>query len=800
MAISVKQDIAYALRRASRAPAFTAVVVLTLALGIGASAAVFTFLDATILKSLPYREPERLMAIWESSPERNLLQFSVSPVNLADWQSRSREFAGFVSTRASRFILQTKGDPERILGASVSTNFFSLLGVPVALGHPFTVADSTGAAGRVAVISQSLWRRQFGSERSVIGKPINLNGVPYEVIGVLGDGLPGKAEVYVPLTLPPTFMADRGAHYISVIGRIANGRTRATAERELKGIAAQLATEYSATNLNWTVATVPILDQILGTTKPAVIALMVAVLFVLLIACANVANLLLARGISREGEIAVRTAMGAQRIHLVRQLLVESFVLAIASAFIGVFVAWMGVAALRSLAPANLPRLDQVGLDARFSWFVAAITAGTATLFGLPPALHASIADVAQRLRGAGRGSGSGRRGGLIQRSLVVVQIAVALSLLTGSSLLLRAFVQLRTQDLGLNSEKVLSAQLSLPRAAFPRDADQARFASELMDHLSPRPGVVSATMVDVVPVGAGMNFLLFNIQGQPVTDPSNGPVANVLSIAPDYFKTLAIPIASGRDFTRNDRADSPRVVIIDDLLAKRYFAGQNPIGKRLMLGDTVPREIVAVVGHVHQAGPDAKDNAMMYTPMAQQPSTQFTVLVKLAGDAGSIAKLIRGEIRAINPSVPVYDIQTLDERIDASIASTRFNATIALIFAGVALLLAAIGVYSMLAFMVAQQTREFGVRAALGAPRTSLMGAVIGRGLMLGAMGVVGGVALSLGAVRGLRSFVGGVGQIEPLVLTGTSVVFIIIAVAAAFIPALRATRVSPLEALRAD
>ncbi|MEO7999126.1 MAG: ABC transporter permease, partial [Gemmatimonadaceae bacterium] len=412
MSISLTQDIAYALRRARRAPAFTAVVVLTLALGIGASAAVFTFLDATILKSLPYREPARLLTVWESSPERNFLQFPVSAMNLADWQKRTHEFSGFATSRASRFILQTSGDPARIAGASVSINYFSLVGVPAAIGRTFSVADSVGAAGRVALLSQSIWRREFGADRAIIGKPINLNGVPYEVIGVMGAGWPSKSEVWVPLNVGQSAMADRGLHSLTVIARIAAGRTRESAERELKGIASQLATEFAATNSGWTIATVPILDQLLGTTKPAVIALMVAVLFVLFIACANVANLLLARGISREGEIAVRTAMGAQRSSLVRQLFVESFVLALLSAVVGVFVAWAGVVFLRSLAPANLPRLDQVALDMRFVSFVAIITAITATLFGLPPALHASMSDVAQRLRGAARGSGQGRSAG----------------------------------------------------------------------------------------------------------------------------------------------------------------------------------------------------------------------------------------------------------------------------------------------------------------------------------------------------------------------------------------------------
>ncbi|MEP6834559.1 MAG: ABC transporter permease [Gemmatimonas sp.] len=800
MSISLTQDIAYALRRARRAPAFTAVVVATLALGIGASAAVFTFLDATILKSLPYREPERLVTVWESSPERNFLQFSVSALNLADWQARSHEFSGFATSRGSRFILQTSGDPQRIVGAAISINYFSLVGIPAAIGRTFSVSDSVTAAGRVAVLSQSIWRREFGGDRAIIGKPINLNGTPYEVVGVMGDGMPSKSEVWVPLNVGQNAMSDRGLHSLTVIGRIATGRTRESAERELKGIATQLAKEFAETNSGWTIMTVPIRDQLLGSTKPAVIALMIAVLFVLFIACANVANLLLARGITREGEIAVRTAMGAQRISLVRQLLVESFVLALISAVAGVFVAWAGVAFLRSLAPANLPRLDQVALDMRFVWFVAAATAGAATLFGLPPALHASFTNVAQRLRSAGRGSGQGRNTGRIQRGLVVVQIAVALSLLTGSSLMLRAFVHLRTQDLGLTPTGVLSAQLTLPRASFPRPEDQSRFFVDVIDRLSAAPGVTLATAVDAPPVGGGMPFLQFTIQGQPVLEQSDLPAANVVSISPNYFKTLAIPFVKGRDFTRRDGPGLPPVVVVDERFARQFLAGADPIGKRLMMGDTASREIVGVVRSVKQAGPDAKDSPTIYMPMAQSPSAQMTLLVKSGNDVAGVAKLIRQEIRDVNKAVPVYDIQTLDERIDISIASTRFNATIALIFAGAALLLAAIGVYSMLAFMVAQQTREFGVRAALGAPRMSLMAAVIRRGLILAAMGVGAGVVLSIGAVRGLRGFVGGVGELEPVALAATSAVFVVVAMLAALIPALRATRVNPLEALRSD
>jgi len=799
---TLRRDARYALRRLRTTPTLSVVVVATLALGIGATSAVFTFLEGVILRSLPYAEPARLVYLWESSPKRDLPQFPVSTANLADWTARTRTLSGIAAATSRQFTLTGSGDPQRLLGAAVSVNYFDVLGATPALGRRFVVDDSTSAAGRAVILSYGAFNARFAGDRRVLGTSITLNGAPYQVVGVMGPGIPTKAELWVPLSVPPDYAADRQAHMLNVVARLRDGVTPEAASADLRRVADQLAAEYPTSNKDWTILAVPALDQLLGKTKPTLLALMAAVGLVLLIACANVANLLLARGSAREGEMAVRAALGAGRRALLRQMLVESAVLAAAGGVLGIVVARLGVSALRGLAPSTLPRLDQVALDGGVVGFAALVSVLTVLLFGLPPALQASRASLTNPLRALGRGGGRRAAAGRAQSALVLVQVAFAFALLSGAWLLLHSLDALRRVDLGMRPEQVVSAQLALPRAAFPRPNDQAQFASALVARLAAAPGVRHAAAVDAPPAGGGMPLLLLTVVGHPPADPSNPPAATVIAVTPGYFETLGVARLAGRDVRAGDDGAAPPVAVVDELFVRQFLgtSRDQALGQRVDLGDSTLRVIVGVVAHVRQAGPDSRDTPTMYLPFAQSPSSQLAVLVSTSAPLGSTTALVRREARQLGAGVPVYDVQTLGDRLALTIAPTRFVATVAGIFAALALALSAIGVYAMLSFVVAQQRRELGIRAALGAGRTTLLGRVASRGAALLLGGLAAGGVLSVVTSRAIRGLLFGVRPTDPLVVAGSVVVFLLVGTLASTIPAWRATRADPAIVLRED
>jgi putative ABC transport system permease protein len=795
-----RSDLRSAFRRLRSSPGYATISIITLGLGIGASTAIFSAVDGVLLKSLPYRDPGSLVQVWESSTPRNFTNFPVTPSNLADWRDQSRSFVGFTAARPRRTILTAgNGEPERVPGASVSTNYFQLLGLTTHLGRTFVPADSLPAAERPVVLAYGFWVRRFGGDSAMIGKPITLDGQPFTVIGVLSPSVRTQTQLWTTLSLPPQIVADRNAHMLGVVGRLKPGTTIDAARRDMAAIATRLGEAYPESNKDWTVTMVPILDQIVGKLRPALMALMAAVVFVLLIACANVANLTLARGYARAREVAVRGALGAGRRRIAFQMLTENIVVALLGGAVGVGIATLGVKALRTLAPANLPRLDDIGVDGRALLFGLGASLVTALVFGVLPALQGSRIDLSNALREEGRGASASKRARLVQRSLVITQIAFAMVLLTGATLLFRSFVSLANRPLGFDTEQIASGQLTLPRRGYPDAAAQTRYATSLLDRFRGQPGIESAALAGGMP-GTPTNFFLLAIQNVPDTDPNNRPTAYFVPASPDYFATLGVRLKAGRLFTGADGAESTPVTVVDEMFVKQFLGNRDPLTQRVFLAvdDSVPRQIIGVVATVKQAGLDAEERPTTYIPLAQAPAPDITVLVRGRGTAPLAA--LRNTVRAVDADVPLYDVQSLADRVAVSVGPTRFYTVLASVFAIIAVALGAIGVYGVLADAVSRRRRELGIRVALGAAPSTLVGGVLADGARLAAVGVAVGLLASFWTGRALRALLVDVGERDPIALAASAGIFGIVALVASLGPAARAVRADPIEALRAD
>ena len=797
----LRSDVRSAFRRLRTSPGYAAVSILTLGLGIGASTAIFSAVDGVLLKSLPYRDPESLVQMWESSAPRKFDSFPVTPSDLAEWRTQARSFAGFAAGRGRRTILTAgTGEPERVPGASVTTNYFQLLGVGTHLGRTFVAADSLPSAEPPVILAYGFWLRRFGGDSALIGKPITLDGTPFTVIGILSPNVRTQSQLWTPLVVPPELMADRNAHMLAVIGRIAPGRSIDAARREMAQISARLAESYPESNKDWTVTLVPLLDQIVGKLRPALVALMAAVVFVLLIACANVANLTLARGYARAREVAVRGALGAGRRRIAAQMLTENVIIALFGGVAGVAIASLGVTLLRKIAPANLPRLDDIGVDGRALVFGIAASLVTALVFGVLPALQGSRIDLANALREEGRGSSASTRAKLVQRSLVITQIAFAMVLLTGATLLFRSFVSLANRPLGFVTEEVASGQLTLPRRGYQRDVDQLRYANTLLERLRTEPGVEAAAISGAMPGGPSAGFYLLSIQNVPDPDPTNRPVAYFVPVSADYFKALGLKLVAGRTITESDRAGSQPVTVVDEMFVKQFLGNRDPLTQRVFLAvdDSIPRQIIGVVKTVKQAGIDVDERPTTYLPLAQAPAPDMAVLVR--GKTSAPLAALKNQVRAIDPDVPLYDVQTLADRVAVSVGPTRFYTVLATVFAIIAVVLGAIGVYGVLADTVSRRRRELGIRVALGAAPSTLVRDVLMDGARLAIVGVAIGLLASFWTGRALRALLVDVGERDPIALAGAAVIFAAVALLASLGPAARAVRADPIEALRAD
>jgi putative ABC transport system permease protein len=789
-----------------RNPGFTIVSVIALALGIGANVAIFSVVNGVLLRPLPFKNPDRLMMIRETKLPQ-FPEFAVASGNFLDWKKQNTVFERLVAFKGSSLNLIGTGDPERLHGLNVTEGFFAMLGAQPQLGRDFLLEEDQPGRSNVVILSHGLWQRRFGADPKILNQSITLSGQSYTVIGVMpGTFRFGRAEDQIDLWTPMAFTAqdaqNHGGHSVAAIGQLKAGITLDQASSEMSTIAGRLAVQYPEANTGWNVKLIPLLEFSVRSIKPALIVLLVAVAFVLLIACANVANLLLARAAGRQKEIATRTALGAGRWRIVRQLLTESLLLSLLGGAVGLMLAKWGTDLLLTMAPADLPRMDNVSLDGRALAFTAAITFLTGLIFGLVPALQASKPNLNETMKDAGRGSTEGGRRKLIRSTLVVLEVASALVLLVGAGLMIKSFWRLQEVDPGFNPDNAITASVSLPKQKYPEEAKQVSFFQQLIERVGALPGVQAAGASHVVPM-TGEDFVLaFEIDGRPPLQPGVTQSTNYYSVSADYFKAMGIPLRRGRLFTTRDTKDSPRVALINETMAQKIFPDEDPIGKRITFDDRAKNpewyEIVGIVGDVKQYGLDQPTTMQTYEPYTQQTLPYMTLVVRTTGDPTNLSAAIRSEILKLDKEQPASNIKTLNEFFSTSIAQQRFSMVLLGVFAAVALVLAAVGIYGVLSYAVTQRTHEIGIRMALGAGRRDVLRLVVGRGMLLSLIGVAGGLVAAFAVTRLMASLLFGVTATDAVTFASVAGVLLAVALMACYIPARRATKVDPLVALR--
>ncbi len=796
------QDLRYGLRSLRKKPGFTLTAVIALALGIGANSAIFSVINGVLLRSLAYRDADSIVMVWEKNFQRGRSQNSVSPANFLDWKKQSVSFEQFAATWDTRVNLTSGGEPEEIQVQRVSVDFFSVLGVPPRIGRAFAREEDAPGANPAVILSDELWQSRFGGNPTIIGQPITASGRTLTVVGVMPPGfhfLNTQVKAWIPLALDPANDWRKQGRYLRSVARLKSGVIIQQAQAELDGIAKRLEQDYPDYNKGWGANLVPMHEQIVGDIRPVLLVLLAAVAFVLLIACANVANLLLARAASRQKELALRAALGAGRTRLVRQMLTESVLLAVMGGALGVLLAYWGIRLLIALAPDNIPRLNEITIDPRVLVFTLAISLLTGLIFGLVPALQSSRPDLSDALKEGARGSTGGSR--LFRNLFVVAEMALALVLLVGAGLMLRSFFQLHQVKAGFDTDNVLTMRVQLPTAKYREPQQRAEFFKRAQERLAALPGVKSVGAISYLPLTGLASSTVFNLATEPDLPPSESPSTEVRAITPGYFAAMGIPLLKGRSFDERDGADS-RVLVINDTLARKYFPGQNPIGQRLIVNwePKVADEIVGVVGDVKETALAEEALPAIYWPHPRE-AYQFMNFVLRGGiNPGTLSAAAVKEIHALDPDQPVADIRTLDLVVAKSIARPRFNALLLAIFAGVALVLASVGIYGVMNYSAAQRTQEIGIRMALGAKPGDILRLVVGHGMKLTLAGIVIGVIASLALTRVMANLLFGITATDLPTFVAVSAILTIVALIANYIPARRATRLNPVSALRCD
>ena len=805
------QDVQYGVRMLVKNPGFTVVAVLALALGIGANTAIFSVVNAVLLRPLPYTDPDRLVYVLRTQPP--IMRGPISRPNFFEWQTEQKVFAEIAAFYPESYNLTGIEEAERISGVRVTDGFFKLFGVAPARGRFFLPEEDRAGGGRVAVIGYGMWQREFGADPQLIGRTISLNGEPYAVVGIAPPSFnfPRRSEIWTPAVLAED-KRDQGSNYLMIIGRLKDGVTVEQAQAQMNQVAAVQAQEYPEHNTNLSVTISPLLDEQVRSIRSVLLILLGAVAFVLLIACANVANLLLARATARQKEIAVRTALGATRGRVIRQLLTESVLLSLLGGCLGVLLSLWGIKLLVSLAPANIPRVQEVGLDQWVLGFTLLVSVVTGIIFGLAPALQVSTTNLNEVLKEGTRGAttGSPHRARL-RRALVVIEIALSLVLLVSAGLLVASIRRVTEVNPGFNTQNLLTASVSFPRqpsadeagaeAAAAREVqEQASFLREAEGRISSMPGVQAVGAINDLPVaGQGSVNGDFNIEGRPQFKSGEAPVAEFRLITPGYFNAIGIPLLKGRTFNEADGPQAQVPIVINETLARRFFPGEDPLGKRLLVLDDKPHEIVGVVGDARQWGLDRPADPEVYfsyTQMAFGAGT--TLVVRTSIEPGSLSEGLRRAVRDVSRDAPVYSIKTMNEVLAESTAQRRFNTILMTSFAAVALLMAAIGLYGVISYSVAQRVHEIGIRMALGAQFGDVMRMVLWQGFKLALAGVICGLFVSFGITRVMTSLLYGVSATDPLTFTLVSVLLTVVALLACYIPARRAAKVDPMVALR--
>ncbi len=797
-------DLRYAVRSLLRQPTFTLVAVVTLVVGIGLNTAIFSVIKAVLLNQLPYQDPSRLVVVWETNPDGN--KDLVAPLTYKDWQTESRSLQALAAFRQLRYAFAGQGQPLDVPSVRATPNLFaSVLRANAILGRTFLPEEGQPGADRVAILSRSFWERHYGGAASAIGRTIQLDAQPYTIVGVMPadfDFPPsGSVDVWTPLSFDPNDAHGRSrkARSLNVVGRLADGVTGEQAQREMTVVAGRLATTYPDSNAGWGARVIAAQEQLVTTVRPALLMISAAVGFLLLIVCANVANLILARLSSRRTEIAVRAALGAGRWRLARQVIAESVVLSAAGCAIGLFVAWAGVRFVHALPEGSLPRMDDVRLDAGVLLFAVGISAVTAIVFGLVPALHAARAglrDTTNAFSTTTRASSA-----RLLSALVVVEVALALLLLVGAGLVMRSFAQLMRVSPGFEPRNLLAVQIYLPQAKYKTAGDRLRFYADALHRVGRLPGVQQTAAVSALPMyPVGIDFALpFTIEGQ--APPANGeePRADIRIASPGYFETMKMALIRGRTIDDRDRMGAPGAMVINETMARRYFSGMDPIG-RVVKNPHGKAEVVGIVGDVKHYGLDSEARAELFMPAWQQPLNGMALVVRTASDPSLYVDTIRREVLAIDAEQPIFDASTMVDVVSRSVFLPRVSMLLLAAFAASALLLAVVGIYGVVSYAVTERTRELGVRMALGADAGDTLRLVLGKSMLLIAGGTVCGLIVSFAATRAIARLLYGVSPLDPIVFVGVCALLAASGFVASLIPARRATRVDPIVALRVD
>ena len=803
------QDLRYAFRMLIKKPGFTVVAVLTLALGIGANTAIFSVINGVMLRVLPYRDAERLAVLWETntrSGQEPNLRNEVALGNFLDWREQTEAFDEIGALYYTSLNMTGADEPERIQSAIVTVNLFDTLGVQPANGRSFYPEEEKVGSPRVVVVSHGLWQRRFGGDPNLVGKTLTLNGNPTTVVGIMPAGFElqfptnWQVEMWVPLRINPA-SASRSSHYLYVLGRLKTDVPIERAHTEMTAIAARLEEKYPETNAENGANVVSLQHQLTGKVQFYLYVLFAAVGFVLLIACANVANLLLVRISARHKEVAIRTALGASRRRLIRQLLTEAVALSLVGGLLGLLLARWGIDFLVALAPSDVPRLGEISMHgAVFGWtFAVSLVAGV--LFGLVPALQASKPDLNESLKESGGRSTGGAQRNRVRNLLVISEVALALVLLVGAGLMIKSFMRLRQVKPGFEPAGLLTMSISLPRQKYNDSSKANLFFDQLFDRIKTVPGVEGVGGTDPLPLSNSNATTGFVVQGGPFLPLSERPEVGERTVTPGYFETMRVPILKGRSFTNQDRENAPLVVVVNETLARRFWPDEEAIGKRLGFNESEKQdwyEVIGIVGNVKHDRLDSEPKPELFFTYRQYPRNFMTLVVRASSDPATLSAGVRDQVLAIDKDQPVFDIKTMSERMSRSVAESRFVMTLLAAFSALALVLAAVGVYGVMSYAVSQRTHEIGIRMALGAQTRDVLKMVVGQGLALTLAGVVVGVAGAVVLTRLMESLLFEVSATDWLTFVSVALLLTGVALVACFVPARRAARVDPMVALR--